>query len=273
MSLLDRFHLDEKVALVTGGGRGLGRAIAEALAEVGAETLIVGRTERELRATAHHLERFGHRCIPIVADLTNAAAREQALQTAMDRCNQVNILVNAAAVGWPGEDPIGAPSGRAFLSLSAEEWAEVTAVNLDTAAAMMRLVGDQMVPLSGGKIINVTAAAGHQASDGFSACGATNAAIEQLTRTLAHELGHQGINVNCIAPGRIVTREQERGEYWSAARRAAVGAALAIGRVGEEADVGPLAVYLASEASDFVTGATFTLDGGGAVPRALDTAP
>ena len=273
MTLLDHFRLEGKVALVTGGGRGLGRAIAEAFAEVGAETLIVGRTESELRATAHHVERFGRRCIPITADITQPEDRDEILRCALDRCNQVDILVNAAAVGWPGEDRTEAPAGRDFLSLPHADWSRVTSVNLDAAAAMIRLVGDQMVPLSGGKIINITSAAGHHATDGFSAYGASKAAIEQLTQTLAHELGHHGIRVNCIAPGRIVTREQAHGGYWTAERRAAVGASIAIGRVGEEDDVGPLAVFLASSASNFVTGATFTLDGGGYLPHSLEASP
>ena len=273
MSLLDHFRLDGQVALITGGGRGLGRAIAEAFAEVGAETVIVGRTESQLRATAHHVERFGHRCIPISADITLPEAREEVLRTALDRCNQVNILVNAAAVGWPGEDTAGAPAGREFLSLPAEDWSRVTAINLDAAAAMIRLVGDQMVPLSGGRIINVTSAAGHHATDGFSAYGASKAAMEQLTQTLAHEFGHHGIHVNCIAPGRIVTREQAHGGYWTAERRAALGDSIAIGRVGAEEDIAPLAVFLASAASDYVTGAIFTLDGGGYLPRSLEVAP
>ncbi len=273
MTLLDRFRLSGKVALITGGGRGLGRAITDALAEVGAETVIVGRTESQLRATARHVERHGHRCIPVPADITRAADREEVLRTALDRCNQVDILVNAAGVGWPGEDPAAAPSGRDFLSLSPDEWSQVTAVNLDAAAAMIGLVAHQMIALSGGKIINVTGAAGRHATDGFSAYGASNSALEQLTRTLAHELGHHGICVNCIAPGRIVTREQAHGSYWTAARRASVGDSIAIGRVGEEEDVAPLAVFLASEASDYVTGASFTLDGGGYLPRPREAAP
>jgi NAD(P)-dependent dehydrogenase (short-subunit alcohol dehydrogenase family) len=219
------------------------------------------------------VERFGHRCLPIVADVTSAEAREEMLQTAIDQFQQIDILVNAAAVGWPGEDPAQAPQGRSFLASSPTDWADVTTVNLDTTAAMIHLVGDQMIHLGGGKIINITPAAGHHASDGYSAYGASKAAIEQLTRTLAHELGPHGIHINCIAPGRIVTMEQEQGAYWTAGRRAAVGESIAIGRVGEDQDIGPLAIYLASEASDFVTGATFTLDGGGYVLAPAETAP
>lgn len=146
-------------------------------------------------------------------------------------------------------------------------------MNMDAAVAMIGLVANQMVPLSGGKIINVTSAAGHHAMDGFSAYGASKAAMEQLTQTLAHELGHHGINVNCIAPRRIVTGEQEHGAYWTAERRASVGDSIAIGRVGEEAYLAPLAGFLASSAADYVTGATFTLDGGGYLPRSLKAAP
>jgi 7-alpha-hydroxysteroid dehydrogenase len=271
--LLDRFRLDGKVALIVGGGRGLGRVVAEAFGEVGAETIVVGRTASQLHATVGRVERFGHRCLPVVADVTSAEARAEMFQTAIDHFQRIDILVNAAAVGWPDEDPAQAPQGRSFLTSTPADWADVTTVNLDTTAAMIHLVADQMIHLGGGKIVSITSAAGHHASDGFSAYGASKAAIEQLTRTLAHELGPNGIHINCIAPGRIVTMEQEQGDYWTAARRATVGESIAIGRVGEDGDIGPLAVYLASEASDFVTGATFTLDGGGYVLPAAETAP
>ncbi len=271
--LLDRFRLDGKVALITGGGRGLGLAIAEAFAEVGAETALVGRTEAELKSAARSLERWGHRSVPIAADITSAEQRAEMFRSALDHCQQIDILVNAAAVGWPGEDESGASAGKDFLAITPEDWAAVTTVNLDAAAAMIHMVADQMIHLGGGKIINITSAAGHQASDGYSAYGASKAAIEQLTQTLAHELGHYGIHINCIAPGRIVTGEQERGGYWTAERRAHVGDSLAIGRVGEPEDIGALAVYLASEASDFVTGATLTLDGGGYLPSEQESTP
>ncbi len=271
--LLDRFRLDGKVALITGGGRGLGRAIAEAFAEVGAETVIVGRTESQLRNTAKQMERFGHRSIPIVCDITVPEQRQEMFEAALDRCQQLDILVNAAAVGWPGDDGPAELRGQEFLAVSPDDWAGVTTLNLDATAAMIHLVAGQMIHLGGGKIINITSAAGHHARDGFSAYGASKAALEQLTQTLAHELGSHGIHINCIAPGRIVTREQEHDAYWTAERRAAVGASLAIGRVGEDEDIGPLAVYLAAEASDFVTGATVTLDGGGYLPHTREAAP
>jgi 7-alpha-hydroxysteroid dehydrogenase len=271
--LLDRFRLDGKVALIVGGGRGIGRAVAEAFGEVGAETIVVGRTASHLQATVGRVERFGHRCLPIVADVTSAEARAEMFQAAIDHFQRIDILVNAAAVGWPGEDTAHAPEGRSFLTSSPADWADVTTINLDTTAAMIHLVADQMIHLGGGKIVNVTSAAGHHASDGFSAYGASKAAIEQLTRTLAHELGPHGIHINCIAPGRVVTMEQEQGDYWTASRRATVGESIAIGRVGEEEDIGPLAIYLASEASDFVTGTTITVDGGGYVLPSTETGP
>ncbi|PZC49912.1 MAG: 7-alpha-hydroxysteroid dehydrogenase [Chloroflexi bacterium] len=102
MSVLDQFRLDGQVALITGGGRGLGQAIADAYAAVGAETVIVGRTESELRSTARLIERHGHRCIPIVADITRPQEPAQVLQPALDRCNQVDILVNGATFTLDG---------------------------------------------------------------------------------------------------------------------------------------------------------------------------
>ena len=262
--LLDGFRLDERVGLILGGGRGLGRAIAEAYAEVGAELVIAGRTESELHQTAAAIEHlYGHRCMPVVADITNPEHQTRIIQTLLDRFNRVDILVNAAGVGHPGQDPLRPPPGREFIHTQPDDWSAVTARILDDAASMMRLAAQQMIHLGGGIIISVTSAAGAQATDGFSAYGAANVALEHLTRTLAHELGPHGIRVNCIAPGRIVTREQANGPYWTAERRAHVGEAIALGRVGEEDDVAPLAVFLASDASDFITGVTIAVDGGG----------
>ena len=271
--LLDRFRLDEKVALITGAGRGVGRAIAEGLAEVGAETILVARTEAEVQATAKAAGRFGRRSMPVAADIADADARATVVEMALDRFNQIDILVNAAAVGWPGENPREGPAGKDFLQTSGEEWSEVTATNLDAAAALIQLVSQQMIHLGGGKILNITSAPGHHATEGFSAYGASKAALEQLTQTLAHELGPHGIQINCIALGRIVTETLASGEFWTAERRVSVGKQIAIGRVGDEDDVAPLAVFLASGASDYVSGATIALDGGGYVHSPLEAAP
>jgi 7-alpha-hydroxysteroid dehydrogenase len=274
--LLDQFRLDEKVALITGAGRGVGRAIAEGLAEVGAETILVSRTEHELKATAKAAGRFGRRAMPIVADIANPEERVALVRSALDRFNQIDILVNAAALGWPGHGPSpgdGESGAKEFLEIPPDEWSQVTTLNLDATASLVQLVAAQMIHLGGGKIINLTTAGGHHATDGFSAYGASKAAIEQLTQTLAHELGHHGIHINCIALGRVVTRVDAETAYWTPERRVEVGKQIAVGRVGDENDVAPLAVYLASNASDYVSGATIALDGGGYIHSALESAP
>lgn len=263
--LLDRFRLDDKVALITGGGRGLGRAVALAFGEAGAETVIIGRTASDLHTTAQRVQRFGRRCHAIEADVARPEDLETLFESVLDEFGRVDILVNAAVIGWPAGARAALPDRRAFLDTAPGEWKRVLEVNLHATISLCQLVAPQMIRLGGGKVINVAFGAAHTASDGYFAFGASEAAVQQLTRTLAHELGPHGIHVNCIAPGAILTEEQAAGPHWTPARRAAAGKRIAVGRLGEEEDVGPLAVYLASPASDFVTGATFAIDGGGVV--------
>ena len=266
MVLLDRFRLDDKVALITGGGRGLGRAIALALGEAGAETVIIGRTASDLHTTAQRVQRFGRRCHAIEADIAQSEELETLFENVLDEFGRVDILVNAAAIGRPAGGHTALPDRRAFLDTSPDEWKRVLEVNLHATISLCQLVAPQMIQLGGGKVINVASAnALHRATDFEFAFGAAQAAVQQLTRTLAQELGPHGIHVNCIAPGDILTEEQAAGPHWTPARQAAAGKRIAVGRLGEEEDVGPLAVYLARPASDFVTGATFAIDGGGMV--------
>ena len=118
--LLDRFRLDEKVALIAGAGRGIGRAIAEGLAEVGAETILVARTQSEVQAAAKAAGRFGRRAIPVAADMADPAARDSVVEMAIGLFNKIDILVNATAVGSPGENPREAPAGERFLTTTPE---------------------------------------------------------------------------------------------------------------------------------------------------------
>ena len=271
--LLDRFRLDEKVALLSGAGRGIGRAIAEGFAELGAEMILVAHTQSEMQSAVNAAGRFGRRAIPVEADMADPAAQESVVKMAIDRFIKIDILVNAAAVGWPGENPSESPGGKYFLSTTPEEWAKVTTTNLDAAAGLMHVVAQQMIHLGGGKIINVMSAPGHHSTEGFPAYGASKDALEQLTQTLAHDLGQRWFHVNCIAMGRIVTETLASGEFWPAERCGAVGRQITIGRVDDEDDVAPLAVFLASDASDYENGTTIAFDGDGYVHSPIEAAP
>ncbi len=265
MAILDRFRLDDRVALITGGGERLGRAIALALAEAGAQTILVGPDPAPLHATQRRMEHLGQRCHGAVSGLDSEEAVATLLADLLDEFQRIDILVNAMASGRAQPPPDPAERATPFLERPASEWDRAVEQHLRRTLLVTRAVGRQMVHLGSGKILNVAEHAG-RGTAGDITLGLTSAAIAQLTRTLALELSPHGIHVNCLAPGALLTADDAAGPFWTAERRAAAGRRVALGRLGEEDDIGPLAVYLASDASDFVSGATFTIDGGGFLP-------
>ena len=237
------------VAFVTGAARGLGEAIAQGLAEAGARVALAD-LDPAVDATAARLRAARHDCIALRLDVRDEFAFSQAFDAAVARWGGVDILVNNAA-----HTP-----GTSLWDITAAEWDEVLAVNLRGSFFGCRIAGRHMRARRTGRIINLSSLAGQQAS---SATGlhyaASKAGLLALTRGFAQELAPHGVTVNTLAPAAI------RGPVLDAlddARKAALAASIPVGRFGDAGEVAAAAVYLASPASAFMTGATIDLNGG-----------
>lgn len=268
MGLLDKFRLDGKAALITGGGRGIGRGIALAYAEMGADIAIAGRSVEDLERTAERVRAFGHCCIAIPCDVTKQEQVASMVERTLAELGRIDILVNNVGVGWVDQDKYHRSGGKLMLEASVDEWRAVIDTNLISVVSCSKAVVPHMIERGGGKIINISSMAGFSTGVGLSAYAASKAAMNHLTHTMAAEWGQYKINVNCIAPGRIVTEERSQFGIWNQEMQEKVGKATVIGRVGYEDDLNPLAVYLASAASDWMTGSVIVLDGGGQGPAA-----
>lgn len=249
--MLADFDLTGKCALVTGGGTGLGRAMALALAEAGSDVAIAARRMAPLEATAADIEKRGRKALTLSLDVTDEASVRQAVAEAERGIGPPDILVNNSGVSGAG--------WAAGLSLA--EWDRVQATNLRGAFLMCQAVGRGMIARGGGSIINIASVAGLVGVKMLAAYGASKGGLIQLTRTLALEWARNGVRVNALAPGYILT-DFNREMFSSDAGRRMIQTHIPLGRVGEPSDLRGAVVFLASDASRFMTGAVLTLDGG-----------
>jgi NAD(P)-dependent dehydrogenase (short-subunit alcohol dehydrogenase family) len=231
--------------VVTGAGRGLGRAIALAAAREGAAVGLVGRTARTLEETAAEASAREVRAVPVPADVSDPAAVERALAAAADG------LVTAAAV-----DCVQAPTGEMELS----DWDRTIAVNLSGAFYCCRFALPHLVEAGGGAIVNITSVAGERAWPEDVAYNASKAGVEMLTRTIAVEYAARGVRANCLAPGVIDAGMTD--ELPSVEERERLRALHPLGRFGDADEVAEAAIWLLSDAASFTTGATLSVDGG-----------
>jgi len=249
-SILDRFKLTGKVALVTGASRGLGAAIAIGLAEAGADVALVGTSS--LADTEKKIIALGRKALPIKADLSDRKAIPGIMQAAQAHFGHVDILVNNA----------GIIRRENFDSFTEKDWDDVIGVNLDAVFFLSQLfVKDVLTRKAKGKVIHVASMLSYQGGIRVASYTASKSAVNGLTKLMANELASKGINVNAIAPGYMVTDN-------TALLRADVDRNKAIldripsARWGDPEDLKGAAVFLASEASDYVHGYTLAVDGG-----------
>ena len=257
MKVQDLFDLKGKVAIVTGGGRGIGKHIATGLAEAGADMVIASRKLENLEKTAKELETLGVKVLPVQCDMAVKEDIDNLVDTTMKEFGKIDILVNNAGVTW------GAPT----LDFPLDKWDKVFEVNVRGVWILTQRVANIMKDAGGGKVINLSSIYGSRGSLEIAhpavPYNSSKAAIEVLTKNLAVKLAQHKIFVNAIAPGFFRTDMMEF--IFKPEMKAVLDATLGfipLTRYGEENDVKGLAVFLASAASDFITGAVVPVDGG-----------
>jgi NAD(P)-dependent dehydrogenase (short-subunit alcohol dehydrogenase family) len=251
MSVLDLFSMDGKVAVVTGGNRGIGRAIARALAEAGASVAIAARDEDRSAPVVTELESLGRRATSVRTDVTNRDEVNAMVSEVTRQLGPIDVLVNNAGIGFHAD----------ALTLSDQDWQRLFATNLDGVWKASQVVGAGMVQRGHGSIINIGSISGLiiNRPQWHAPYGISKAAVHHLTRSLAAEWAQSGVRVNAIAPGYVQTEIAdidlpEYRHYWVDE--------VPMQRYAQPEEIAPTAVYLASEASSFVTGSLIVVDGG-----------
>lgn len=244
------FDLTGKCAVVTGGSKGLGRAIAAALARAGADVAVVSRTQADLETAATGLREHGRRVLAVCADVTDESSIQSMVQRVIDQFGQIDILVNNAGIG----------DTRAVVEMDTAYWDQVMNVNLRGPMLCCKHVGPHMIGRRSGKVINVGSVMAVRVARYMSPYCASKAAIVQFTRALALEWMRHGIQVNALCPGYFLT--DMNAEFFGSARGKQFIAALPSGRLGDAQELEGAAVFLASAATSYITGTTLYVDGG-----------
>jgi NAD(P)-dependent dehydrogenase (short-subunit alcohol dehydrogenase family) len=251
MSVLDLFSMHGKVAVVTGGNRGIGLAIARALAEAGASVAIAARDEDRSAPVVAELESLGRRATSVRTDVTNRDDVHAMVSEVTRQLGPIDVLVNNAGIGFHAD----------ALTLPDQDWQRLFATNLDGVWKACQVVGAGMVARGHGSIINIGSISGLiiNRPQWHAPYGISKAAVHHLTRSLAAEWAQSGVRVNAIAPGYVKTEIAdidlpEYRHYWVDE--------VPMQRYAEPEEIAPTAVYLASDASSFVTGSLIVVDGG-----------
>ncbi|HVW02158.1 MAG TPA: SDR family NAD(P)-dependent oxidoreductase [Planctomycetaceae bacterium] len=256
MSVIDRFRLDGKRAFITGGSRGLGRAMALGLAEAGADIVLVGRDLTSLEKTVGEIRERGRQAAFLVGDVGEPAEAERICKQVLEQHGPIGILINNV-----GGRRIDTPTEN----LPLEDWHRLVDLNLTSTFICTREFGRAMLERGqGGRIINIASISGMVANRGIGGRSyeTSKAAVIAFTRATAADWAPHGITVNAICPGGFMTEPNVR---WSQQHPEVIStfqAQIPMGRFGEPEDLGPLAVYLASDASRYMTGAALVIDGG-----------
>ena len=251
MGVLDLFNLTGKVAIITGASRGLGRSMACALAEAGADVALVGRDLSALKILEADLANIGTETLLISADVSKKKEPQRIINEVLSWSSNIDILVNNA----------GTVVRSSAVNISEDDWEKVIELNLNGAFRMAQAAARVMLNQRSGKIINIGSVNSVLGAREVISYAASKGGILQVTRAMASELAAKGIQVNCILPGYFET-DLTKGIQDDEARYEMIRRRTPAGRWGKPDDLAGAVVYLASSASDYVTGSTLTVDGG-----------
>jgi len=249
------FRLDAKVAVITGGGRGIGRAVAMAFADSGAAVALLGRTSHDLESAAATIRSAGGRAMAVPADVRDREGLANAFGRVVDEWSSVDILVNNA----------GATVRKPAMNYSEDEYDLVMNTNVKGPLLCTQVAVTYLAHSRDGCVINISSVAGFLPLKNRVVYGVSKAAVSHLTKGLAAELAEQGIRVNAVAPGMVRTAMTDDWLQANPDEAANIRARIVLGRISEPTDVTGAVIFLASPAASYITGQTLLVDGGWSV--------
>jgi len=264
------YRVEGKVAIVTGAGRGIGKAIALALAEAGADIAVVARTREQIEQTAEEVQKLGRKALAIPTDVTQENQVKRAVDQTISQFGKIDILVNNAGIlmvkpvafipgaRFPGWETAGDNWNK---PQTLEDWHRVIDTNLTSAFLFAQAVGPHMMKQKKGKVVNTSSTNADEGIPYLSAYCVSKAGLSAFTRCLASEWASFNINVNAIAPGAI-NADMSVSFLKDPEMEKACLNLIPLGRIGEPREVALLVLFLVSEASDYLTGQIFIIDGG-----------
>lgn len=244
--------MNKKIAIVTGGGSGIGLAITEKFISAGIETIIVGRDENKLNNAK---EKLGELCHPMSCDISDLLSIPTLIENIIKQFGQIDILVNNAGINMKKD----------FTEVTDEEFQSVITTNLSSVFSMSREVVKHMLTKGSGSIINISSMAAQYGLPRVIAYSASKTAIDGMTRAMAVELSPKGIRINAIAPGFIETAMTAKALNSDPERKQKVFARTPMGFMGQPSDIGDAALFLATDASKYITGIVLPVDGGNSI--------
>jgi NAD(P)-dependent dehydrogenase (short-subunit alcohol dehydrogenase family) len=243
---------NKRLAIVTGGGSGIGLAIAEKFIANDIQTVIIGRNEEKLKVAK---EKLGNLCYPMICDVSNLSSIPLMVSTIIKQFGQIDILVNNAGINMKKD----------FTEVTDEEFQSIITTNLCSVFSLSREVVKHMLLKGSGSIINISSMAAQYGIPRVIAYSASKTAVDGMTRAMAVELSPKGIRINAIAPGFIETDMTAKALNTDPERKQKVFGRTPMGYMGQPSDIGDAALFLASDASKYITGVILPVDGGNSI--------